>query len=257
MRDEKVTDDRLLDLALGLRKDDELLSQVRRSRVLRRRLQELRADVDGAEREFGAILMLERRGVRGGPRESREGPPGDRPVQSRSTEEDGARRPRARVRLRMVVPALVFFVVLGTVAAALGITARPGRPLSTSGDSATTSGGGEISPSELRRAAAGDAGLFRQVTVVRAGRKKGLSQVFSVVRTLKGIRYRRVAVTLASNGKLSPSGSLYVLLAAPVSGLTMPAARGVPVFAAARSKLLPLPAGTSPDSLPPLRAPSP
>ena len=204
----EISDERLIDHALGLEDDPELEQELARSGELRERLQLLEADLRQIDTELHGVLPAVEEGWADLSHERW------RRLQP-FLEPPAARRSRS-LRSRLLVPALALLVVAALLVGVFSLRDVGTQSSRTSaGDSAAAPEAAGI-PSALQKAVGGLAAGYDQVVVAQAGAVQDGRQPYEVVRVLKGPALTSFTVDLGSATGV-PEGSLQVVYLDPLS----------------------------------------
>jgi hypothetical protein len=232
-------DDRLLALALGLDDDPELEAAAERDEALRRRLDEMRADVAAVGAQLDAVVPAPGEGYAdpadarwAGLRDYLAVPPA-RAARSRSSRWLRVLAPAAAVAVALAVGVGVLTSQTGPArdqtttsfeegAAGAESDRQPAATSSTLGGSQDSSAGGERKDLETQQlhALAKQAEGFAVVVVAQASTVEGELQRFTVVRTLKGDAPAVVRLGIVS--RAAQVGGLHVLFLDPVASPSSP-----------------------------------
>jgi hypothetical protein len=204
----EISDERLIDHALGLEDDPELEQELARSGELRERLQLLEADLRQIDTELHGVLPAVEEGWADLSHERW------RRLQP-FLEPPATRRSRS-LRSRLLVPALALLVVAALLVGVFSLRDVGPQSSQTSAGGAARAPEAAGIPSALQKAVGGLAGGYRQVVVAQAGAVQNGRQPYEVVRVLKGPALTSLTVDLGSATGV-PEGSLQVVYLDPLS----------------------------------------
>jgi hypothetical protein len=255
----EITDDRLLDHALGLEHDPELERELERSEELRERLLVLQADLRLIDAELHGVLPAAEPGWENlsSERWRQLGPFLELPIP----------RKRRSLRSRLLAPAIAFLVIGALLVGVVSLRDSGVQERRTAAGDQALAPESEGAPSAVQKAVTELAAGYGQVVVAQAGAVEAGRQSYDVVRVLKGPHLKALTVDLgAADG--APEGSLQVVYLDPLSGegaKTPSAPRqdygasGQPTLAGPGSQhvtyegrpalVQPLPSGVDPDAL--------
>jgi hypothetical protein len=204
----EISDERLIDHALGLEDDPELVQKLAQSEELRERLQLLEADLRQIDAELHGVLPTVPEGWSDLSNERwRRLQPFFEPPEPR--------RIRS-LHSRLLVPALTLLIVAALL---VGLFSLRGANTQSSRTAQGPAYGPESAPvpSALQQAVSGLAAGYRQVVVAQAGAAQAGRQPYEVVRVLKGPALTTFTVDLGRETGV-PEGSLQVVYLDPAGG---------------------------------------
>jgi hypothetical protein len=205
----EISDERLIDHALGLEDDPELVEELAQSEELRGRLQLLEADLRQIDAELHGVLPTV--------------PDGWADLSSAHwrrlqpfLELPEPRRSRS-LRSRLLAPALTLLIVAALLVGLFSLRGAGTQTSSTTAHGPAYAPESAPVPSALRQAVGGLAAGYRQVVVAQAGAAQAGRQPYEVLRVLKGPALSTFTVDLGSETGV-PESSLQIVYLDPVSG---------------------------------------
>jgi hypothetical protein len=205
----EISDERLLDHALGLEEDPELQQELAQSEELRQRLQLLEADLRQIDAELRGVLPTIPEGWADLSHE--------RWRRLQPFFELPEPRPSRSLRSRLLAPASTLVIVAALVVGLVNLRGAGTQSRRTTAGPAVAPEASPAPPA-LQQAVSGLAAGFRQVVVAQAGPAKAGRQPYDVVRVLKGSALTTFTVDLGASGAGVPESSLQVVYLDPVSG---------------------------------------